>query len=123
MQNHSNLKLFSLYQKFCTLTLGCSPLPKQRALFRRLPLEEYSKACPLHMSEGKPKSFRWNPFQGRSRRCKIIVIAVVLFICVAAALLGWGIHKAVQKTYNNMAVILPLYIYPFEGVWDPLYTA
>ena len=72
--------------------------------------------------EASSKGRTYNPFKGRSSKCKVITAGIVLFVCVGAALLGWGLHKLLHKTYP-MTVFLPLWIYPEVGAWDPLYTA
>ena len=64
--------------------------------------------------------------KGRSRRCKILTAAGVLGVIVVASLLGWGIPRAMrenEKSNDAVAVIVPLYIYPNEGAWTPLYNA
>jgi len=67
-------------------------------------------------------------FEGRSRKWKIAAAALVLSVIVVASLLGWGIPRALRKAGSNngngaVAVLLPLYIYPSAGAWDPLYSA
>jgi hypothetical protein len=64
-----------------------------------------------------------NPFRGRSTKCKILTAAIALSVIVVGALIGWGISKAVKKKAPIVSVILPLYIYPGEGAWTPVYTA
>jgi hypothetical protein len=71
---------------------------------------------------GKKQGIFSNPFRGRSTKCKLLTGAIVLVGIIIAALIGWGISKAVKKT-PIVSVILPLYIYPGEGAWDPVYTA
>ena len=82
---------------------------------------------PNHQSYWKMVSKQYfrisNPFRERSTKCKIFSSVIAVVIGVATGLIIWGIYKAVHKVAIGVAVILPLYIYPEPGSWDPLYSA
>jgi hypothetical protein len=78
---------------------------------------------PKQSGQNVPLSFKQRL---RTRKCLAIIVTILLFVALAVALLGWGIHKAVTRNespaFYPLAVILPLYVYPEPGAWDPLYN-
>ena len=64
-----------------------------------------------------------NPFRDRSRKCKITTgVIIFIIVVVVASLIGWGVHKNKTQSSPTVSVIVPLYLYPSEGAWDPLYN-
>lgn len=61
-------------------------------------------------------------FRERSNKCKIYSAFILAGILIVVGLIAFGISKAVRHP-TNVSVIVPLYIYPNEGAWDPLYNA
>ena len=43
-------------------------------------------------------------------------------ILIVIGVIAFGITRALRKP-TKVSVIVPLYIYPDEGAWDPLYNA
>ena len=65
----------------------------------------------------------YNPFEGRSTQCKLVTVGLgAFFVVLVITLLAWGIPKALQKD-PAVSVLLPLYVYPTPGAWDPVYNA
>jgi hypothetical protein len=61
-------------------------------------------------------------FRKKSNRCKIYTAFILVDVLIVIALVSFGITRALKKS-TNVSVIVPLYIYPNEGAWDPLYNA
>ena len=81
----------------------------------------------MHLAQATPKSMIpnrpiVNPIKGRSIKCKITTAVVGLVALLVVVLLPIELSKRLRKQ-PKLSVILPLYSYPDEGVWDPLYTA
>jgi hypothetical protein len=64
-------------------------------------------------------------FRGKSRRFKwsttIIVLIVVIVIAVVVPLAVVLPRKSAATKGLKSIVLVPLYIYPASGAWDPLY--
>ena len=75
------------------------------------------------MVDAKRCGFGQNLFKGGSKRCVIITAAVLLAVAAGIVVLAVELHKKSRTPSYPLTVILPLYIYPTPGAWDPLYTA
>jgi hypothetical protein len=58
----------------------------------------------------------------RSNKCKIYSAFILIDALIIIGLIAFGIARALTQP-TNVSVIVPLYIYPDEGAWDPLYNA
>ena len=62
--------------------------------------------------------------QGRSRRFKIILAAVVIVVLLLIIIpLAVVLPKRKKSTHPICSILLPLYIYPADGAWDPIFQA
>lgn len=61
-------------------------------------------------------------FRKKSNKYKIYSVFILIDALIVIGLIAFGITRALRRP-ANVSVIVPLYIYPDEGAWDPLYNA
>ena len=61
-------------------------------------------------------------FRKQSNKCKIYTAFLLVDVLILIGVLAFGITRALRRP-TKVSVIMPLYIYPDEGAWDPLYNA
>lgn len=63
--------------------------------------------------------------QNRSKRTKRIVLAVIGLIIVLAIVIPVAVVISNRHSSKGLvsSVLVPLYIYPSQGAWDPLFNA
>jgi hypothetical protein len=97
------------------------PLSEPYSALKFIPFLRRNRTGGAPSTTGKSTSIL-NTFRGRSRKWKIVATAVGLFLLIVIILLAC-IPKFLHKNPPPTSIIVPLYIYPEEGAWDPLYTA
>jgi hypothetical protein len=62
-------------------------------------------------------------WSGRSKKCRYVTYFILADVFVVIGLIILGLVTGLRQPSDPVSVIVPLYLYPSEGAWDPLYTA
>jgi hypothetical protein len=83
-------------------------------------LTTHAKTSYRHMSSRHPRGNCWSKVLGVPRFLLWILLALTLIVIVVPLAVMFGKKKSSPP---QSTVLVPLYVYPNPGAWDPLFTA